>query len=631
MLPLLHIIHTYKKTTQSKVDSMPFILIFTLFFSTQVFAEYKPAITFEKTVDTYNVNKNGTYVLISENINLIETENGVNHDGEADIEYNSTFETVKILSAYTLQPDGKKIPVPKDAIKTTEDPLSQGAPMFSDNKHRVIIFPDVKVGSRICYTYQTTAHDVAFRNNFMLPDFYSPHYKYPSHIININISKALPVNIDKRGVEGGLISESKEQNHYRFTYSQTTSTPPEPGEVDAYDYSPYLLFSTFKDQVSIGRDYQSKLASKVKLTPEVQKLADQLTDKVTDQREQVRILYNWVKNNIRYVAVYMGNGGFVPHDVTSIMHNRYGDCKDHAAILEALLNAKGIASSGALINSGEAFKLPKFAVTSPQNHIITYVPSLDMYLDSTSKYSAFGTLPLSDLDKPVVLTALNQIGHTPKMRKEDYEIDTVIAMKINDDGSIDGMSHNDFKGSVEAGYRSSRVAHAEEDPQTTINRILETSGQTGTGALKSTDPLDTDKPYSVDAEFKLDPVSNFPGPAAMKIPMGVSINAILSETQSKPISKRTLPFVWYPSVYKEIYVIEFPAKTKITRIPENMSYHKPDIQYESTYKLKANKLYVSRMLIESPKEIVVEPNQKTSVAEFIPLLQKDLRSQVFYE
>jgi len=180
--------------------------------------------------------------------------------------------------------------------------------MFSDNKHSIIIFPNVKVGSRLCYTYQTTAHDVPFRNNFMLPDFYSPHYKYPSHIINIFISKTLPVNIDKRGVDGGLLKQTSSENYYQFNYSQTTATPPEPGEVDAYDYSPYLVFSTFKDQVSIGKDYQSKLASKVKLTPEVKALAEQLTYKVTDQREQVRVLYNWVKNNIRYVAVYMGNG-----------------------------------------------------------------------------------------------------------------------------------------------------------------------------------------------------------------------------------------------------------------------------------------------------------------------------------
>ena len=594
-------------------------------------AEYKPSITFEKTVDTYNVKKDGTNVLISENVILIETENGVHRDGEADIEYNSTFETVKILSAYTLQPDGKKIPVKKDGIKTTDDPLSEGAPMFSDSKHKIIIFPNVKIGSRLCYTYQTTAHEVAFKNNFMLPGFYSPHYKYVSHIININISKSLPVYIDKQGVEGGLVKQSQDQNHYQFTYSQTSVTPPEPGEVEAYDYASYVVFSTFPDQVSIGKEYQSKLAPKVKLTPEVQKLADQLTDKVTDQREQVRILYNWVKNNIRYVAVYMGNGGWVPHTVRLILSNQYGDCKDHAALLEALLAAKGIQSSGALINSGQSFKLPKYAVSTPQNHIITYVPSLDMYLDSTSKYTSFGTLPISDLDKPVILTALNKLGHTPKMRKEDYEINSEIKMKINADGSIDGFSRNYFKGSVASSYRSSRVADAEEDPQTTINRILQSTGQTGTGTLKATDPFDTDKPYSVDAKFKLDPVTNFPGPAALKIPMGVSVNLILEESQSKPLAKRDLPHVWYPSIYRERYEIEFPEKTKITRIPSNMSFHKADIQYDSTYRLERNKLYVTRTLIEDHKGEVVQPNEKTSMQEFIPLLQRDLRAQVFYD
>jgi len=594
-------------------------------------AEYKPPITFEKTVDTYNVKKDGTNVLVSENVILIETENGVRNDGEADIEYNSSFETVKILSAYTLQPDGKKIPVKKDGIKTTDDPLSEGAPMFSDSKHKIIIFPNVKIGSRLCYTYETTAHEVAFKNNFMLPGFYSPHYKYVSHIININISKSLPVYIDKQGVDGGLVKKSQEQNHYQFTYAQTSVTPPEPGEVEAYDYSPYVVFSTFPDQISIGREYQSKLAPKVKLTPEIQKLADELTDRVTDQREQVKILYNWVKNNIRYVAVYMGNGGWVPHTVSSILSNRYGDCKDHAAILEALLAAKGITSSGALINSGEAYKIPKYAVSAPQNHIITFVPSLDMYLDSTSKYTSFGMLPISDLDKPVILTALNKLGHTPKMRKEDYEINSEIKMKINADGSIDGFSRNYFKGSVASSYRSSRVAHAEEDPQTTINRILQSSGQTGTGVLTATDPLDTDKPFIVDAKFKLDPVTNFPGPAAMKIPMGVSVNLILEESQSKPLVKRDLPHVWYPNIYLERYEIEFPEKIKITRIPSNVSFHKADIQYDSTYRLDRNKLYVTRTLIEDHQGQVVEPNEKTSVKEFIPLLQRDLRSQVFYD
>ena len=50
-------------------------ILFTIALSAQ--AEYKPSITFEKTIDTYNVKKDGTNALISENVILIETENGV--------------------------------------------------------------------------------------------------------------------------------------------------------------------------------------------------------------------------------------------------------------------------------------------------------------------------------------------------------------------------------------------------------------------------------------------------------------------------------------------------------------------------------------------------------------------------
>ena len=62
-----------------------------------------------------------------------------------------------------------------------------------------------------------------------------------------------------------------------------------------------------------------------------------------------------------------------------------------------------------------------------------------------------------------------------------------------------------------------------------------------------------------------------------------------------------------------------------------MSFHKVAIQYDSTYRLERNKLYVTRTLIEDHKGEVVQPNENTSIKEFIQFLQRDLRSQVFYD
>jgi transglutaminase-like putative cysteine protease len=84
------------------------------------------------------------------------------------------------------------------------------------------------------------------------------------------------------------------------------------------------------------------------------------------------------------VSISLGSGGLVPYDAQTTLDNRYGDCKDYVALLEALLDAKGIESSPDLINLGDAYPLPKLAVLSPVNPVITYIPSPDLYLDATA-------------------------------------------------------------------------------------------------------------------------------------------------------------------------------------------------------------------------------------------------------
>ncbi|MGR8932818.1 MAG: hypothetical protein ACU837_00335 [Gammaproteobacteria bacterium] len=63
-----------------------------------------------------------------------------------------------------------------------------------------------------------------------------------------------------------------------------------------------------------------------------------------------------------------------------------GDCKDHATLLQAL------------IISGNIYRLPKIPVASMVNHVLNYLPSLDMYADATTE-----TTPYGAQDKPVLL------------------------------------------------------------------------------------------------------------------------------------------------------------------------------------------------------------------------------------
>ena len=126
-------------------------LILAFFYAPLVWADYKPATTDERSIETTTVNADGSSVSVYESLTRIETQAAVEEDGHIDIPYNGKTETVQILEAYTLQANGKKIKVPKSSIRYTGGGSGN---KFSETKHKVLIYPDVKVGSRLYLKYR---------------------------------------------------------------------------------------------------------------------------------------------------------------------------------------------------------------------------------------------------------------------------------------------------------------------------------------------------------------------------------------------------------------------------------------------------------------------------------------------
>ena len=613
------------------MNLLKLILLIISFYSSYAHAEYKPSISDELTKETITVNANGSSVIVYENITLIETQSGVEDDSQQDLEYNSKTETLQILEAYTLQTDGKKIKVPKEGIRTTGDTASGGSPKFSETRHKVVIYPDVKVGSRLYIKYRNVEHTPRFKGQFSTARFFSPHYVYKNFEINLIVNNKLPVQVDTKGMDGGLVSETKEQKIYHYTFKQDSVLPPEEGQTNITDYAPYFTASSFKDHVALGQAYQAGAISKTKITPEIQALADNLTAGITDEKSQVDVLYQWVSKHIRYVAVYLGNGGVVPHSAQSIYRNRYGDCKDHAVLLETLLKAKGIVSSQVLISAGDAFTLPKLAVQTPINHVINYIPSLDVYLDATAQFAPYGTLPMSDMDKPVILTALNRMGHTPAMTAMDNLIATTVDIVINDNGSMSGTSHSYMTGAVGISYRAAQAASADYEDDLLVKYRLKPEGETGLGKITTSDPFNLAKPFEEYATFTLDPIANFPGPGAMKIPVGVTQGELTSLGRSKPKDNAKFPLACYSNTMQETYTLTFPTSTHITRIPTDVNYEDASISYQATYRLNGSKVEVARQYQSENPNHVCGTDRSARKLAFFKVLQRDLKSQIFYD
>jgi len=156
-------------------------------------------------------------------------------------------------------------------------------------------------------------------------------------------------------------------------------------------------------------------------------LAEELS-KAPTAREKARLLFDFVKSKIRYIADEGAMHAFVPHASAEVLEKKYGDCKDKAWLLSALGRANGLAIHPVLLSTDPE---PDFPELNPGlfNHVICALEDEGelIFMDPTWTYSEMGDLPDSDLlVKALVLDPAKPRALTIPSRRQSAEVEITI-------------------------------------------------------------------------------------------------------------------------------------------------------------------------------------------------------------
>ncbi len=608
--------------------SVFFLGVFT--FTAVLAEEYKPPIVQEKVHRYIEIDDRGSYFEIVERVTRITSEFGADYLSSHVFEEKSTQESLKILSASNQLPNGKSIHLAPDWIKRTEGGKKNGH-QFDDNITTTIVFPQVDVGSRLSSKHRVIHFKPEKPGEFNLKFSISPHVAFEDAQLTIKAPKSLKLMVNQRGFTGGIVSESKKLITYHFQIQQPVARKKEDGSTDYLDHSPFVVITQAKDYLDIGRQHDKVSRPKIRVTPEIAQFAKDLTSDAKTDEGKIKALYNWVSKNIRYISTTVDDGGLVPRDSAYIFHHRFGDCKDHVVILEAMLRAVGIESTAALVNLGDAFELPDGpAAHNPVNHVITYIPSLDLYLDSTAQFVPFGKLDDQVIDKPTILVSLNRYGRTPKMRADENTLASHTQMTLHPDGSIEGKNESVFTGTMEINYRLARFSEMSNSTEMTVNDMLYRFNEIGSGSISHTAPKSITEPFRWQSTFKLDSITDLKKTGAFIPPVGVSPGHIAAMTIYKPIEKRAFPYVCDSNATEEKYTIQLPDHITIESLPADVEHRSDHIRYSSTYHLKEQSLEITRKLIFQYPARQCTPEMYPELLEAIRTIRADHRASVVF-
>lgn len=160
--------------------------------------------------------------------------------------------------------------------------------------------------------------------------------------------------------------------------------------------------STYQDWREFGVWYWNLVKDTHQTSPEMEAKARELAAGAPDELGKIRAIYDFVSSEIQYSAWEFGVHGFKPYRTTKIFDQRFGDCKDKAALMKTMLACIGVESYPALVEATlrrpeEDLSLPLF---DHFNHMILYVPAKgdrkELWLDGTTTLHGMDVVPVSN-------------------------------------------------------------------------------------------------------------------------------------------------------------------------------------------------------------------------------------------
>jgi tetratricopeptide (TPR) repeat protein len=394
-------------------------------------------------------------------------------------EYEFSYETdsavVQVRAARVYRKDG-----------TIDEAVESGAGAMADDPSLAIYtsarayyvrFPRLEPGDVVELQYRI--EDVAPRNAFA--DYFgevvymqSPEPTSRAEYVLLT-PKARTFYFNDPRVPGlkRTVEERGDQRIFRFLAMDIPAVAQEALQPPWSEVLGHVHVSTYKSWEEMGSWYWGLIRDQLVSDDEVRRRAESLTKGLKDDASKVRAIYDFVVQKTRYVALEFGIHGFKPYRCAQIFSRGFGDCKDKATLIVTMLGALGIKATPVVVrtaNKGDIETSP--ASLAPFDHMIAYVPSLDLYLDGTAEYT--GSLELPAMDRGAMALLVNEgkakLVHLPDPPANASVSSHKLEAALGADGNAQLEWHTDVSG-VEASEWRVRF-HAEATRKQRVQQML---------------------------------------------------------------------------------------------------------------------------------------------------------------
>ncbi len=549
------------------------------------------------------------------------------------------------IKARTVRPDGQYIPLQPTDYYTISG-MGGASILYADIRTVRFTFPAVEKGCLIEYTYLKRKNEPFVRDVWQVQhDIPTLRNQYSLSMPKLMVALALyrwkmyPDSQQIRPMaDSAQMMTSRLSAPVTFTWARrdVPAFTPEEMMPPAELFQSHVRFAltSWRGWDGIASWYDEEFfRPQLIVTDSIRMLAEQLTAADSSLEGKIKSIYTFVQN-IRYVAIQLGESGLEPSPPQTVLQRRYGDCKDKSMLCIALLQALGVDASPVLVLTADEGRVdPQFPSWHFNHMIVKAQPSAHrtIWMDPTSEFSPFDTLPWEDQANPVLAIYGNGHGGIEWTPKPDYNANLLkygVDIALLNNGQARVVSRIRCSGEQARHYR---MMFAEKSTSEITDLCKETlldhMTRVEVDSVKVDYLTEIDSALTLTMDFRIPNALQQQGDLFYFDP-----NIYREEVRLQWTAKDTRRYpIWFPSNYtvlRNTTVHVSDTTLVIASVPKTVSFQNSDFSYANTIEQK-NPYVMKASEVLLMKQAMLPASKFRDMKEFFQNIKQSMERPIF--
>ncbi|MDT7810453.1 MAG: hypothetical protein QOJ42_369 [Acidobacteriaceae bacterium] len=553
----------------------------------------------------------------------------------------SKDEKLDFFHAWSIGPDGHQFIVKDQEVH--DEALGQWGILYDDLRARTVTPPGADPGGIIAYEVQRHVSTYGAQE-----ETWSFQREIPGARWILEVD--LPPNWNHYEAwlhHAPLAGSELAPNHWRWELNgipgiDLTDVPmaPSPSALAArmvIHYSAARLPVGDQRWTEIGNWYDTLASNRTEAPQEIAAKSREVGG-AADFKARIQGIAGFMQREIRYVGIEIGIGGLQPHPAADVFKYRYGDCKDKATLLIAMLNAVGVRATWVLVDTHRGFidpALPSIegnhaiaaiempaGYSDPELRAVVTARSGKRYLifDPTDTYTPIGLLGFHLQGGYGILVAGNesQVIKLPTLAPDADTLVRTAAFALNTDGTLKGTVTETRSGEAARHYRRLYNDGGEKQQHEDIERRLQLDFSSFTlDANSAQNAREMNKSVVLEYSFTANGYGQSSGDMLLIRPrvLGRDARPYKDRPRMYPIDMEET------GTWRDSIDVALPADYVVDDMPAPVDLDVGFASYKSDVKAAGNVLHYSREFVV--RELDLPPEKSADMTKLMGVINSD--------